>query len=219
MDSTQGFHAIMSVFLLPMWLLSGAFFPMDVGGWLGWIVRLNPLTYGVAGLRHYLQNDSIAAGLPSLAVCWLVSLVFAGVMFAAAWWIAGTRSTARLAMSTESDHNSDRRKRRRRARRCVRPARRCRIFCAAPCCSAMAYGGWKWWQVRQFELRKGEAIPADAIGPPLTEFELTERSGKPFRSADMSGKVWVASVLLHDLPRPVPSAEREHPSAQQRARS
>src|SRR5688572_11150285 len=27
MDSTQGFHAIMSVFLLPMWLLSGAFFP------------------------------------------------------------------------------------------------------------------------------------------------------------------------------------------------
>ena len=27
MDSTQGFHAVMSVFLLPMWLLSGRFFP------------------------------------------------------------------------------------------------------------------------------------------------------------------------------------------------
>lgn len=26
LDSTQGFHAIMSVFLMPMWLLSGAFF-------------------------------------------------------------------------------------------------------------------------------------------------------------------------------------------------
>jgi ABC-2 type transport system permease protein len=95
MDSTQGFHAIMSVFLLPMWLLSGAFFPMDVAGWLGWIVRLNPLTYGVAGLRHYLQNAEVA-GLPSLAVCWLVSLAFAGVVFAAAWSIAGTRSTADL---------------------------------------------------------------------------------------------------------------------------
>ena len=59
MDSTQGFHAIMSVFLLPMWLLSGAFFPMDVGGWLGWIIRINPLTYGVAGLRHYLQNVEV----------------------------------------------------------------------------------------------------------------------------------------------------------------
>jgi len=98
MDSTQGFHAIMSVFLLPMWLLSGAFFPMIVGGWLGWIIRLNPLTYGVAGLRHYLQNESIvgAAGLPSPSLCWLVSLIFAGLMLAAAWWIAGTRSTADL---------------------------------------------------------------------------------------------------------------------------
>jgi ABC-2 type transport system permease protein len=97
MDSTQGFHAIMSVFLLPMWLLSGAFFPMDVGGWLGAIVRVNPLTYGVAGLRHYLQNGgSEAADLPSLGVCWLVSLAFAGVMLVAAWRIADTRSTADL---------------------------------------------------------------------------------------------------------------------------
>ncbi len=95
MDSTQGFHAIMSVFLLPMWLLSGAFFPMDVGGWLGWIIRLNPLTYGVAGLRHYLQNTNVA-GLPSLPLCWIVSLAFAGVTFAAAWSIAGTRSTGDL---------------------------------------------------------------------------------------------------------------------------
>jgi ABC-2 type transport system permease protein len=97
MDSTQGFHAIMSVFLLPMWLLSGAFFPMDVGGWLGAIVRINPLTYGVAGLRHYLQNGgSEIAGLPSLGLCWLVSLAFAAAMLIAAWRIAGTRSTADL---------------------------------------------------------------------------------------------------------------------------
>jgi ABC-2 type transport system permease protein len=97
MDSTQGFHAIMSVFLLPMWLLSGAFFPMNVGGWLGWIVRANPLTYGVAGLRHYLQNGGTeAAMLPSVSVCWLVSLLFAAAMLGAAWCIAGTRSTADL---------------------------------------------------------------------------------------------------------------------------
>jgi ABC-2 type transport system permease protein len=99
MDSTQGFHAIMTVFLFPMWLLSGAFFPNDVGGWLGWIVRLNPLTYGVAGLRHYLQYASgaeLPAGLPGLAACWLVSLAFAALMLAAAWRIAGTRSTGDL---------------------------------------------------------------------------------------------------------------------------
>ncbi len=94
MDSTQGFHAIMSVFLLPMWLLSGAFFPMDVGGWLGWIVRINPLTYGVAGLRYYLQNVDAASG--HLTTCWIVSLVFAGVLLAADCWIAGKRTTGDL---------------------------------------------------------------------------------------------------------------------------
>jgi ABC-2 type transport system permease protein len=101
MDSTQGFHAIMSVFLLPMWLLSGAFFPMNVGGWLGWIVTVNPLTYGVAGLRHYLQypegvTGEAAAGLPGLGLSWTISLIFAAVLFAAACWIAGTRSRGDL---------------------------------------------------------------------------------------------------------------------------
>jgi ABC-2 type transport system permease protein len=89
----------MTVFLFPMWLLSGAFFPNDVGGVLGWIVRLNPLTYGVAGLRHYLQYPSGAeppAGLPGLTACWLVSLAFAALMLTAAWRIAGTRSTGDL---------------------------------------------------------------------------------------------------------------------------
>ncbi len=96
MDSTQGFHAIMSVFLLPMWLLSGAFFPSNVQGWLGWIVWLNPLTYGVAGLRHLLQNGIDPATLPSQPWCWLWSLVFAAATLAAAWRIAGTRSTGDL---------------------------------------------------------------------------------------------------------------------------
>jgi ABC-2 type transport system permease protein len=98
MDSTQGFHAIMSVFLLPMWLLSGAFFPSDVGGWVGAIVRINPLTYGVAGLRHYLQNGMMPpdAALPVPIVCWAVSLAFSALMLAGAWRIAATRSTADL---------------------------------------------------------------------------------------------------------------------------
>ena len=38
------------------------------------------------------------------------------------------------------------------------------------------------------------------VGPPLTEFELTERSGKPFRSADMRGKVWVATYFFTTCP-------------------
>jgi cytochrome oxidase Cu insertion factor (SCO1/SenC/PrrC family) len=64
---------------------------------------------------------------------------------------------------------------------------------------AMLYGGWKWWQVRQDEISRGQAISA-ALGPPLTEFEFTERSGQPFRSADMRGRVWVAAYFFTTCP-------------------
>src|SRR5262245_5091506 len=55
LDSVQGFHAIMMVLLMPMWLLSGAFLPAaGVPAWLGWTMALNPLSYGVALIRHVL---------------------------------------------------------------------------------------------------------------------------------------------------------------------
>ncbi len=77
---------------------------------------------------------------------------------------------------------------------------------------AMAYGGWKWWQVSQFDLARGQAIQSNAVGPPLTEFELTERSGKPFRSADMRGKVWVASYFFSSCAGTC-ACGHEHPTA------
>src|SRR5881628_2688438 len=50
MESTHGFHAIMTVFLMPLWLLSGAPFPaLGAPEWLRAIIRLNPVTYGLAG--------------------------------------------------------------------------------------------------------------------------------------------------------------------------
>jgi cytochrome oxidase Cu insertion factor (SCO1/SenC/PrrC family) len=61
----------------------------------------------------------------------------------------------------------------------------------------MAYGGYTWWRIRQFEASQGQAI-ADI--QPLTEFELTERSGEPFRSADMRGRVWVATYFFTTCP-------------------
>ena len=65
---------------------------------------------------------------------------------------------------------------------------------------AAGFGAFKWWQVQQFEASRGEAITLAAAGPPLTDFELTERNGKPFRSADMKGKVWVASYFFATCP-------------------
>ncbi len=96
MDSTQGFHAIMSVFLMPMWLLSGAFFPADSGGWLTWVVRLNPLTYGVAGLRRLMSPGGRmieSSSLPSLGACVAITVVFCAVCIWASVWLTGRQSS------------------------------------------------------------------------------------------------------------------------------
>ncbi|MGD9855247.1 MAG: ABC transporter permease, partial [Planctomycetaceae bacterium] len=78
LDSIQGFHAIMSVLLFPMWLLSGAFFPAEGSGWLSWVIAVNPLTYGVAGLKRAMASDAASvAQLPSMGVCLAVSIIFA----------------------------------------------------------------------------------------------------------------------------------------------
>lgn len=46
MSSTQGFHAIMNLLLIPMWLLSGAFFPVEgASGWMQTVMMLNPMYY------------------------------------------------------------------------------------------------------------------------------------------------------------------------------
>jgi ABC-2 type transport system permease protein len=84
MDSTQGFHAIMNLILLPIWLLSGAFFPASgVSPWLGWVMQLNPLTYGMAALRHslYLGYPAGAGDVPALAPSLLVITSFCVLTF------------------------------------------------------------------------------------------------------------------------------------------
>jgi ABC-2 type transport system permease protein len=85
LDSVQGFHAIMNVVLMPMWLLSGAFFPVSGAPfWLGALMRLNPLTYGVAALRGVLYGPSgLVAGLPGPAVSLGVTLAMGLAAFAA----------------------------------------------------------------------------------------------------------------------------------------
>ncbi|MCH7727972.1 MAG: ABC transporter permease [Planctomycetes bacterium] len=106
MESTQGFHAIMSVLLMPMWLLSGAFFPVPpatdvnvVQSVMHWGMRLNPMTYCVGGIRRLLYgqlDDKVFYYTPGLAICWLVTIVFAILMFAAACKTSARRTTGDL---------------------------------------------------------------------------------------------------------------------------
>ena len=99
MDSVQGFHAIMNLFLMPLWLLSGAVFP--AGGapiWLAWIMRVNPVTYGVAAVRRSMYwgaqsppGVQLLDGLPPMGLSVTITLVFSLVIFLAAVWVAGCR--------------------------------------------------------------------------------------------------------------------------------
>jgi ABC-2 type transport system permease protein len=98
MSSTQGFHVIMNLFLIPMWFLSGAMFPADgAKGALRWLMNVNPLSYGVSALRRALYwSDSDSLHLPSWPLCLAVSLLFAAAMFMASSGMAGRRIPADL---------------------------------------------------------------------------------------------------------------------------
>jgi ABC-2 type transport system permease protein len=92
MDSSQAFHGIVNLFLIPLWLLSGALFPLaGASGWIKVIMRLNPLTYGVEALRSLLYPGAETSfPLPS-AMATLV--LFSLVMFGLALLMVNRRST------------------------------------------------------------------------------------------------------------------------------
>ena len=84
MESTQGFHAIMNLILLPIWLLSGAFFPATgAPAPLRWLMMLNPLTYSMAALRRclYAAHPAAAGNVPALAPSLIVSAAFCALAF------------------------------------------------------------------------------------------------------------------------------------------
>jgi len=86
MSSTAGFHAVMNLFLLPMWVLSGAFFPAEgASRWLAYVMAINPLSYGMQGLRQslYLEEFGVTA---HLWFCGAISVGFAAVTVGFAVW-------------------------------------------------------------------------------------------------------------------------------------
>lgn len=99
MDSTQGFHAIMNLFLLPLWFLSGAMFPPDnaMRG-LKWLMLVNPLTYGMNALQRALYwgqgVHTEHSLLPGFWISVTISLAFALVMFLLASTIVARRNAA-----------------------------------------------------------------------------------------------------------------------------
>ncbi|MCI0621916.1 MAG: ABC transporter permease [Acidobacteria bacterium] len=59
LDSIQGFHALMNLLLVPLWLLSGALFPMSgASSWVRAIMMINPMTYAMSALRQVLYSGT-----------------------------------------------------------------------------------------------------------------------------------------------------------------
>jgi ABC-2 type transport system permease protein len=55
----HGFQLIMNFLIMPTFLLSGALFPLDrLPVWLATLSYIDPLTYGVDGLRGLLIGNS-----------------------------------------------------------------------------------------------------------------------------------------------------------------
>ncbi len=92
MASMEGFQVVMNFLIMPMWLLSGAFFPLrGVPGWMAALMRVDPLTYGVDALRAVVYEGTalsralVAHGytfdLSIIAVVALAAFAVALVMF------------------------------------------------------------------------------------------------------------------------------------------
>ena len=92
MDSSQAFHAIINLFLIPLWLLSGALFPLSgASGWLRLLMRINPLTYGVEALRELLYPSTSA--IASVSISMIALLIFTAVMFGLCFVMVNRRTT------------------------------------------------------------------------------------------------------------------------------
>jgi len=82
LESTQGFHVLMNLLLIPLWLLSGAFFPARAESWTGWAAAVNPLSYVTAAVRRSFYGDAADLGVvPSYGPAMLATAGFAAVMF------------------------------------------------------------------------------------------------------------------------------------------
>src|SRR5437899_4153044 len=94
LDSASAFHAIVNLFLIPLWLLSGALFPVNSAtGWIRILMRINPLTYGVESLRAVLFPQMVSNEDFALSTSIGILAIFSAAVFTVAYIVANRRST------------------------------------------------------------------------------------------------------------------------------
>lgn len=79
MESMEGFQMIMNFLIMPLFFLSGAMFPLqNAPAWISYLMRADPLTYGVDAMRallytglpgaHFLVQFSLAYDLTVISI-------------------------------------------------------------------------------------------------------------------------------------------------------
>lgn len=85
LDDMQGFQLIMNFLIMPIFFLSGALFPIDTAPKaIQFISKLNPLSYGVSGLRAVLTEitiNNIFFNLGLLTALTILMLVIGSKLF------------------------------------------------------------------------------------------------------------------------------------------
>ncbi len=80
----QGFHAMMNLILMPLWLVSGALFDTSTAQpWIRLVMQANPMTYFLATLQRTIPADpswagpGLASGVFWTAICGILFLTAA----------------------------------------------------------------------------------------------------------------------------------------------
>ncbi len=85
MSDPQGFQLIMNFVIMPIFFLSGALFPLEgLPVWLKALTYVNPLTYGVDGMRYALNGSAHFPPFLSLGVLfgfWLLTSLVGAWLF------------------------------------------------------------------------------------------------------------------------------------------
>lgn len=89
-NSVQGYHAVMGLILFPLWIISGAMFPIPETGIWSWIAALNPMTHIAVLFRAGLIPSPRGAES-------LLHLTILGIQFLAALWFATAMTHSRKA--------------------------------------------------------------------------------------------------------------------------
>lgn len=94
--SMEGFHMLMNFVLMPMFFLSGAFFPLrGVPIWMKLLPRVDPVTYGVDPLRQVVLRTVVPAqfmdtiALRPMTVNVIMMATFAILFLVPAVWLFG----------------------------------------------------------------------------------------------------------------------------------